>query len=665
MTPSLFSLRRLRMAALTVFAALMTAGMWSSCGSEAVYSPELAKALDRAARNRKELMEVLEHYENEPEKLAAAKFLIRNMHGHYSYQGAELDSLETFLAQLTRKEVDFFFTQDELKRWEKFLFINLPRKDDLRSVTAEMLIENIDLAFKQWKERPWNRNLSFEDFCELILPYSISDDQPVKWRKLYADHYNHILDSLYQGNDVIEAAFVLLNHIQKEKWIYNDQLLTPHRTATSLFKNRVGFRRDWCDLLVYAMRSCGIPVTTDNILFSPDNHHSYQWIVVRDPITSAYYPVGLDDYIPDRSRRPNSPRTIGKVYRQSFARQEERMAALNDIRSLPVRLNNPFLHDVTAQYFGENSASVDIRSTDSRMTAYLGLWTDGSWEIIDTGQRDGDRVTFRNIEPGVIFVPVRHTTEGFVPCGDAFYLTNDSTVKTLHANPDRLVQKARLRRTRPFTNVVAIRLSEHISGYTLAAADNYAFTNPDTLLRVNDSDTVFAEKLDIALPSDKHYRYLRMSAPKGKRFTIGELDIFDDAEMTQQRICPVIEKFPPEFNPEYLQDGIYATRLTLPADRHFFTYDLGQQPAAMASISFNTDKHFITKGKDYEIYYLNADGNWTMLNTITAQKAYIDIVVPGNAMLMICRTGSDMKGQAFIYRNGRQMYSYDLARLYR
>ena len=263
------------------------------------------------------------------------------MHGHYSYQGTELDSLEMFLAQLTRKEVDFFFTSEQLKRWEKFSLINLPRKDDLRSVSAEMLIENIDLAFKQWKERPWNKALSFDDFCELILPYTISDDQPVRWRRMYAEHYNHVLDSLYQGSDVLEAALVLLKHIESEKWIYNDQLITPHRTATNLF--------------------------TDNILFSPDNNHSYQWIVVRDPITSEYYPVGLDDYIPDRSHRPASPRTTGKIYRQSFARQDDRMAALNDIRSLPVRLNNPFLHDVTSHYFGHNEATVGIRPTDAKM----------------------------------------------------------------------------------------------------------------------------------------------------------------------------------------------------------------------------------------------------------------------------------------------------------
>lgn len=649
--------RRIAMASLTVIAAGVC-----SCGSDTAYSPELTKALDRAGNNRHELVSVLEHYENEPEKLAAAEYLISNMQGHYSYQGPELDSLETFLAKLTRKEVDFFFTAEELKRWNKFSLVNLPRKDDLKNVTSEILIENIDLAFQQWKKRPWNRNLEFEDFCELLLPYSISDDTPVKWRKTYAEHYDHVLDSLYKGDDVIEAAMILFKYIQSEKWIFNDQLLTPHRTAMNLFRNRVGYSRDWCDLLMYAMRSCGIPVTSDNVMYSPDNHYSYQWIVVRDPETSSYYPIGLDDYVPDRRRRPSSPRTMGKVYRLSYRRQEERMARLNDVRSLPTRLNNPFFQDVTSDYFGHNSTTVPVR-LPAKESAYLGLWTEGSWEIIGTGYRDGESVTFYDLEPGVIFAPVRHTPEGFIPCGDAFFLKSDSTVRILRPEPERAVKKVRIRRMTPFTNVMAMRMSEHLHGYTIMASADYAFTDPDTIFTVHDTDTIYTDLLNIALPQDKPYRYLRMSAPEGKRFSIGEMDIYDDKEMKQRRVCPVIEKFPANFNSDYLQDYNLSTRFTLPADRSFFTYDLNNKPAAVVSVSFHTDGNFIYEDSEYEVYYLASDGEWTKIADVVAKASYVDVVAPANALLLICRKNSDLRGQAFIYENGRQLYSYNLARL--
>ena len=47
-------------------------------------SKRLEQALLFAGDNRGELEKVLTHYENNPEKLEAAKFLIRNMPGSYA-----------------------------------------------------------------------------------------------------------------------------------------------------------------------------------------------------------------------------------------------------------------------------------------------------------------------------------------------------------------------------------------------------------------------------------------------------------------------------------------------------------------------------------------------------------------------------------------------------
>ncbi|MBR4265345.1 MAG: hypothetical protein IKQ46_04730 [Bacteroidales bacterium] len=52
---------------------------------------DLDVALELAGSNRSELESVLEHYKDEPEKLAAAKFLIENMPAHYSYKSNEID----------------------------------------------------------------------------------------------------------------------------------------------------------------------------------------------------------------------------------------------------------------------------------------------------------------------------------------------------------------------------------------------------------------------------------------------------------------------------------------------------------------------------------------------------------------------------------------------
>lgn len=45
----------------------------------------LEEALEKAGNNRAELEQVLAHYAGDSIKLEAAKFLIRNLPGHYSY----------------------------------------------------------------------------------------------------------------------------------------------------------------------------------------------------------------------------------------------------------------------------------------------------------------------------------------------------------------------------------------------------------------------------------------------------------------------------------------------------------------------------------------------------------------------------------------------------
>ena len=69
---------------------------------------------------------------------------------------------------------------------------------DAHMVTADFLIRNIDYAFDSWKQRPWNKYLPFDDFCELILPYRIDDEPLEEWRELYGKRYAFLLDSVYK-----------------------------------------------------------------------------------------------------------------------------------------------------------------------------------------------------------------------------------------------------------------------------------------------------------------------------------------------------------------------------------------------------------------------------------------------------------------------------------
>lgn len=141
-----------------------------ACSS--VDDKRLEQALQFAGENRGELEKVLSHYENNPEKLEAARFLIRNMPRWYAYEGWQLDSIKPVLIVKDKEE---FVPKEIIKKWQRVSFYSLPKVYDAKVIMADYLIENIDLAFDVWKSYPWNRSLGFDDFCELILPYRIGD----------------------------------------------------------------------------------------------------------------------------------------------------------------------------------------------------------------------------------------------------------------------------------------------------------------------------------------------------------------------------------------------------------------------------------------------------------------------------------------------------------
>jgi len=165
-----------------------------------VQDDKVEYALTVAKNNRFELEKVLNHYKKDPDKYKAACFLIENMPYHYTYEGWQIDTLKA----LKKASINNGRINDSIVNlWKNFDYTKLPKIEDVCVADAKTIIENIDLAFNVWNKRPWKRYYNFNDFCEYILPYRISDEPFENWRYIYYHKYSHILDSLYHGNDVI------------------------------------------------------------------------------------------------------------------------------------------------------------------------------------------------------------------------------------------------------------------------------------------------------------------------------------------------------------------------------------------------------------------------------------------------------------------------------
>ncbi|MBR5934652.1 MAG: hypothetical protein IKZ89_00705, partial [Bacteroidaceae bacterium] len=120
-------------------------------------SRHLSNALKVAGDNRPELEAVLDHYKDNPEKLAAARFLIENMPAHRSYKGDEIHQYYEIAKDVLASGLSPVEQRDSLLYVSDYMFPGLEDRtvSDIRVIKSDFLIRSIDQAFDEWKNRPW------------------------------------------------------------------------------------------------------------------------------------------------------------------------------------------------------------------------------------------------------------------------------------------------------------------------------------------------------------------------------------------------------------------------------------------------------------------------------------------------------------------------------
>lgn len=292
--------------------------------------------LERAGKNRAELEKVLEHYAGDELKYKAACYLIEHMENCYFYADPRIDSLKSLRWMATVYREGPWL--DSVKRvWSHFSYRDTRKVYDAEVITADYLIDNIDHAFEVWGKRPWAKYYSFDDFCEYVLPYRIANEPLEAWRRVYYDRYAATVDSMYGGSDVLEVVKAVRKKFKEEGFIWNTHFSLPHCGGLFLLDHHTGQCPESCDITVYILRALGIPVGTDCYIASPYISGAHSWTILRDT-TGLFVPFWITQTEPERGADDGRPK--GKVFRKQYWGQ---------------------LEDVTAEYFGKNSAKVKIQ----------------------------------------------------------------------------------------------------------------------------------------------------------------------------------------------------------------------------------------------------------------------------------------------------------------
>lgn len=637
---------------------------------------DVQSVIDKSEANSSELNKVIGYYKSlgDKEKLSAAYFLIKNMEGKYSeyynyndkayklfHEGkdANIDNRIQFRLEMERKI-------DSLSN-PKFPPLLVYDKD---VITADYLIENIDLAFQVWQE-PWSRHFNFEEFCEYILPYRIRTEPISNWRGQFLKKYYWVKDSIKNISDTEELTLYLNDLVGKDFWT-EDYLELPFVPVTLLDKARGGGCNQRYLLMASILRSMGVPAMID---YAPQHNNTFKdhsWTVYMDSMR-RFRPFDggrarrilfkKDDprsAFPEKMVVPLADGFASNVYRYMYKICDNSLAEkVNDISRIPELFRSPCLENVSEDYvFNKQTINYKIDSNvvikDSLV--YLSVFGYGKsvreadWSIIRNGS-----VEFKNIGTGIVYLLSSYNGRDLVPFSNPILLRDSVTCNIL--KPD-LQNKQKVILTRKSKMSLQMQgFAESMAGGVFQVSDSAQFDNPETLYRIIEVPDFLVEK---EVFPEKKYRYVRYFSPNNS-INVAEIQFWNKTDKGNEN--KLIGKtiyfmsgdsiLSPE--PSNAFDGNIRTNFNAPSGS-WVGLDL-TYPELILKIKYLPRNNFneIEAGNKYELFYYNY--GWQSLGVQIAVNQYLEYdSVPANSLLLLKNLTQGKEERIFTYEKDKQIW---------
>ena len=388
-----------RMRTITYFLLpLLVLSILASCSMQKTKSISLEQALSMAGDNRGELEKVLEQYKNDSLKLEAARFLIRNMPYHFS-------RVEYFVSPKGERyvpDIRNFTDHRAVKRHCDSLLGKgyTIRKEivyDIKTLHSDYLIRNIDLAFQVW-QKPWAKEVPFEEFCRYILPYRADVEPASDLRETFMRRFLPLLDSA-QARTPLEASIILNKQLSKEIR-YQNTGSPLAETIEETGHSGIGTCEALCNYTTFAMRAAGIPTAVHRTTWTR-MAFIHNWCAVLS--NGVFY-----DFSPGEADTHNYADKLAtayflqpaKVYRLHFDADLSVLPQPDD--GYVTQLKSPLFTDVTEeQKLPVYTLHVPEKTTGKNRLVYLCTYNDREWRPIAIGTRENglcrfDRVAGRN-----------------------------------------------------------------------------------------------------------------------------------------------------------------------------------------------------------------------------------------------------------------------------
>ncbi len=414
----------------------------------------LKQALDLAGENRSELEKVLEYYkyQGNEEKYAASCFLIQNMIGNASCDTSHLVLYRSFLSwadslNSVHKDNSKLLKEKLKSSWQLYkdsLQLGSQYQQyfaDCETIDADYLIREIELAYMSWNNNPYKS--SFADFMEYILPYRRINGLPIEdWREhFYLKYKNHFHDCyplpLLKACDTLLYEFREIKH---SRYILTDYPLLKVEDFEQL-KIGLCYHKCWYNSMAFS--SLGIPCAIDFVPAWGNKNRGHSWNVIIDNGESHAFEPFWDNDRWKYKRIYNNKSwdnrygvfKLPKVYRHTFASHPE--GPILDTRiqheNIPSLFRNIKKKDVSHEYFEVQDVEIELSNKvpDNTYYCYLCVFGYHQWHPVQWGKIEGDKVKFKAMGKGIVYLPCFYQNGSFKYAADPFLLTEKGVIESL------------------------------------------------------------------------------------------------------------------------------------------------------------------------------------------------------------------------------------------
>lgn len=593
-----------------------------SCSLE---NQDVQTSLEMSQANKQELIKVLEHYKSDTSCRLVAEFLIGNIYDKYYIDGPSLRQFDAYFEGMAHLRESGVTSEDDSRvhalwdsvqatvRYEPKSDIN--KVWDCQNLSAEYLIENIDVAWASRQHTPEYCDKSIETFLEYILPYRVGHEPPTYGRQKYAEKYHILRDT---ATTVRNFLWGFTTEFRQKQGYRGGLLLMRYPGEISMVqleKVRLATCKQNAMLCATIMRSLGIPVAVDHAPAWGNRYPGHTWNALLLE-TGGIYPFNPLSY--EKIKFESKP---AKILRTVFSAPQ-----VEDAESLscdvPVNLWMEDVIDVTDQYCRTYDISVPCKYMPHGKKKYgvLCVFDNTRWIPIWYGPIKNGRMKFEKICGDVAYMAGYYSNEtrSVMAASDPFILDSLGMIHYLEGKLDEshshnMVLKRKFPRL-PKMDKFASRLLRSV----FEGANKPDFSDA-TLLHV-----VTKLPIDvtwISLPQQHSYRYYRWRVPEEEIGDLAELTLFGKAESEQE--CRKIEGIVTgylaprdgDLHPFGLaMDDDPQTYYSKPQGAYDYISIDARQKTQVERIRYSprSDTNYIEEGDLYELFMMH-DGQWLSL----------------------------------------------------